>query len=86
MSFATRQQEGKKTAFSICDCVDFRVAPAARASNRLALFPLFAPDAERCALMWVLSIIWTSVARPFAASARNIRSQIPRSAQRTKRL
>jgi hypothetical protein len=47
----TRQQDGKKTAFSICDCVDFRVAPAARASNRLVLFPLFPPEAERCALM-----------------------------------
>jgi len=55
--FTTSQQGGKKTAFSICDCVDFRVAPAARASNRLALFPLFAPDAERWALMCVLSII-----------------------------
>ena len=44
---AAGQQEGKKTAFSICDCMDFRVAPAARASNRLRLFPLFAPDAER---------------------------------------
>ncbi len=44
---ATAQQDGKKAAFSICDCVDFRVAPAARASNRLVLFPPFAPDAER---------------------------------------
>ncbi len=47
---AAGQQDGKKTALSICDCVDFRVAPAARASNRLVLFPLFAPEAERCAL------------------------------------
>ena len=51
MGFAAAQQDGKKTAFSICDCVDFRIAPAARAANRLLLFPLFAPDAERCALM-----------------------------------
>ena len=57
MRFAAGQQEGKKTAFSICDCMDFRIAPAARASNRLVLFPLFAPDAERWALMCVLSII-----------------------------
>ena len=47
---AAGQQDGKKTALSICDCVDFRVAPATRASNSLALFPLFAPEAERCAL------------------------------------
>jgi len=44
---ATAQQDGKKAAFSICDCVDFRVAPAARATNRLLVLPLFAPDAER---------------------------------------
>ena len=46
------QQDGKKTAFSIRDCVDFHILPAARASNRLVLFPLFgAPAAERCALI-----------------------------------
>lgn len=44
---APRQKDGKKTAFSICNCVDFRIAPAARTSNRLVLFPLFPPDAER---------------------------------------
>ena len=54
---AAAQQDGKKTALSICDCVDFRIAPAARASNRLVLLPPFPPDAERCALMWVESII-----------------------------
>jgi hypothetical protein len=26
---ATAQEDGKKTAFSICDCVDLRIAPAA---------------------------------------------------------
>ena len=50
MCLTASQKDGKKTAFSICDCVDFRVAPAARASNRLVLFPLFPPEAERCAL------------------------------------
>ena len=50
--FATSQQDGKKTAFSIRDCMDFRISPAARASNRLVLFPPFlAPAAERCALI-----------------------------------
>lgn len=29
VGLAAGQQEGKKTAFSICDCVDFRIAPAA---------------------------------------------------------
>ena len=44
MGLATGQQEGKKTAFSICECVDLRVAPAARAANRLFLGPLFRPQ------------------------------------------
>ena len=39
MRLAATQQDGKKTAPSICDCVDFRIAPAARASNRLVLLP-----------------------------------------------
>jgi len=29
VSLSAAQQDGKKTAFSICDCVDLRVAPAA---------------------------------------------------------
>ena len=29
MRLATGQEDGKKTAFSICDCVDLRIAPAA---------------------------------------------------------
>jgi len=80
------QQDAKKTAFSIRDCVYFRVTPAARAANRLLMFPLFAPEAERCALTWVASIICVSTDRPRAASSRNSRSHTPRSAQRTKRL
>ena len=80
------QKEGKKTALSICDCVDFRVAPAARASNSLLVLPLFAPEAERWALTCVASIICTAVARPRLASALNNRSHTPRSAQRTNRL
>ena len=86
MRLTAGQQDGKKTAFSICDCMDFRIAPAARTSNRLALLPLFAPEAERRALTCVESIIWVSVDRPRLASSRNSRSQTPRSAQRTKRL
>jgi hypothetical protein len=57
VGLATGQQDGKKAAFSICDCVDFRVSPAARAADRLLKFPLFAPDAERWALTCVESII-----------------------------
>jgi hypothetical protein len=58
----TSQEEGKKTALSICDCMDFCASPAARASNRLRLLPPFPPEAERWALMWVESIMCVSVA------------------------
>ena len=51
MCLSASQQDGKKTALSICDCVDFRIAPATRATNCLLMLPLFAPEAERCALM-----------------------------------
>src|SRR4029077_13855300 len=86
MDFAAAQQDGKKTAFSICDCVDFRVAPAARAADRLLVLPLFAPEAERCALTCVESIICVWVDRLRPASSRNSRSQTPRSSHRTNRL
>ena len=35
MRFASRQQDGDKAPFSICECVNLRVAPAARAANSL---------------------------------------------------
>ena len=47
MGLSATQKDGKKTAFSICDCMNFRIAPATRASNSLVLFPLFPPEAER---------------------------------------
>ena len=48
--------------------------------------PPFPPQAERCALMCVLSIICMLSNRPRAASSWNNRSQMPRSAHRTDRL
>jgi len=47
--FASRQQDGDEAAFSICECMDLRVAPSARAANSLLLLPPFPPAAERCA-------------------------------------
>jgi hypothetical protein len=64
MRLAVGQEDGKKTAFSICDCVELRITPAALASNRLLLLPPFPPDAERCALICVESIICVCVVRP----------------------
>ena len=49
MRFASRQQDGDEAAFSICECMDLRVAPSARAANSLLLLPPFPPAAERCA-------------------------------------
>ena len=40
MGFAAGQQDGEKAPFSICECVNLRVSPAARAANSLFLFPL----------------------------------------------
>ena len=63
-----------------------RVAPSARAANSLLLLPPFPPAAERCALTWVEFDHLRSADRPFPASSRNRFSQMPRRAQRTKRL
>ena len=84
--FTSGQQNGDEASFSICECVDLRIAPSARAANSLFLLPPFPPDAERWALTCVESIICVSVDRPFPASSRNRFSQMPRRAQRTKRL
>src|SRR5579864_5639043 len=86
MCLASGQQDGDEAPLSICECVNLRVAPSARATNSLLLLPLFPPAAERCALTCVKSIICVSVACPPPASLRNRFSQMPRRAQRTKRL
>ena len=86
MRFAAGQEDGEKTAPSICACTDLCVAPASRAANCLLLLPPFPPAAERCALICVESIICVFAELPVPASFRNRFSQIPRRAQRTKRL
>ena len=80
------QEDGEKTAPSICECVDLCVAPASRAANRLLLLLPFPPAAERCGLTCAESIICVVADLPFPASSRNKFSQTPRRAQRTKRL
>src|SRR6266705_2821005 len=86
VGFTPGQQDRNQAPFSICQCMDLRVAPSARAANSLLLLPPFPPAAERCAFTCVESIICVSVARPFPASCRNRFSHTPRRAQRTKRL
>ena len=41
--FASGQQDGDEAAFSICECVNLRVAPSTRTANSLLLLPLFRP-------------------------------------------
>ena len=53
MCFASSQQDGDKAPFSICKCVNLRVAPSARTANSLLLLPPFPPAAERCAFTCV---------------------------------
>ena len=48
MRFASGQQDGDKASFSICECMDLRVAPSARTANSLLFLP-FPPAAERWA-------------------------------------
>src|SRR4029079_5580652 len=86
MRFACRQQNGDQAPLSICECMYLRVAPSARTAHSLLFLPPFPPAAERCALICVESIICVSAKRPHPASSRNRFSQMPRRAQRTKRL
>ena len=86
MRLTAGQQESYEAPLSICECVDLRVAPAARAANSLFLLPPFPPAAERWAFTCVESIICVSAERPLPASSRNKLSQMPRRAQRAKRL
>ena len=72
MRFAAGQEDSEKTAPSICECMDLRVAPASRAANRLLLLPPFPPAAERCALTGVESIIWVFADLPFLASEKDM--------------
>jgi hypothetical protein len=41
--FTSGQQDGDKAPFNICECVNLRVAPSARAPNCLLLLPPFHP-------------------------------------------
>ena len=55
--FAAGQVEGDDVAGGVRFCVDFRGEAAARASERLAFLPPFAPAADTCARTMVESNI-----------------------------
>ena len=51
MRFTSGQQDGEEPPFSICKCVDLRVAPSARTANSLLLPPLM--DGPPLLLNWL---------------------------------
>ena len=76
--------EVERPAVTVDERMNLGRAPAAADADRLTALPPFAPAAARCALMMVLSII-CRLSRSLAASAANIRPQMPRTDQRLKR-
>lgn len=60
--FAAGQVEGGQVSAMVGFGVDFRREPAARAAERLAFLPPFAPAAETCARTMVESNIWVRCA------------------------
>jgi hypothetical protein len=86
VGFTSGQQNSNQAPLSICECVNLRIPPSARAANSLFLLPPFPPAAERWAFTCVESIICVSAERPLPASSRNKFSQMSRRAQRAKRL
>jgi len=61
---ATGQVKRDGKALEVCFQVDFRAETAARPPERLTRLPPFAPAAETCARMTVLSNICTRCAVP----------------------
>jgi hypothetical protein len=83
---AARQVESDDVACGVRFCVDFRREPAARAPERLSLFPRFAPAADTCARTMVESNIWIRCAEELmAASASKKASKTPALLSRSKR-
>ena len=83
---AGRQQQGTRSALPVGQRVEFARLATARLAERLEIGPPFPPPAERCALIWLLSII----ARPWIGlcpvKTSKISSQRPCRLQRLKRL
>jgi hypothetical protein len=83
---AGRQEEDARPALFVGERVELARPPAAGFAERLLERPPFPPDADRCALIWVLSI----AARPYMplwpVSARKISNQSPCRLQRLNRL
>src|SRR4249919_1584788 len=72
-----REQKDTRPAFGIGQGMDFRRPAAARATDRFAEGPPFPPAAERCALMWELSIATVPMMPVEPVKASNISNQMP---------
>lgn len=83
---AGREQQDTRPAVAVGRRVDFRGAAAARATDGFAEGPPFPPAAERCALMWELSMAALAMMPVEPVKASNISNRIPCLPQRLKRL
>ena len=82
MGLAGHEQKRDWKTLSVGPGVDLGREPAARAAKSLVLSPPFAPAAQWCARMTVLSTICTKSLLPTSASISSIRSQSPLVVQR----
>jgi hypothetical protein len=83
---AGSQHQGIGSAQHVGQGMDFGCPAATGAADRLIRAPPFPPNAERCALMEVLSTAVLFVAAPACAGASSNFVQKPRLNQRLKRL
>src|SRR5690606_10289990 len=83
---AGRKQKHAGPPPGVGQCMDFRRAPAARATDGFPEGPPFPPAAERCALMWELSMATVPMIPVDPVKASNISNQMPCRLQRLKRL
>jgi hypothetical protein len=73
-----RQRESDRSAAIIGQSMDLARPSAPRAADRFFKLPLFEPLAERCALMWLLSMESSSGMGPAAAIFSKMRCQTRR--------
>src|SRR3984893_10589481 len=86
MYVSGRQEQDAGSTLLIADGMELGVAAAFVAADTMSQGPPFPPPAQRWTLMQLLSMNSRSGLSWVPASALKISSQMPRSAQRTKRL
>ena len=74
---AGREQQNPRPTGLVAQRVEGCCSAAARAADRLLEGPPFPPPAERCALMWVLSIAAVPMTPVLPVTAANMASQMP---------